>query len=102
MSQKVIEVKLTVLSDVDVLIFGLDEERPEAYVVNLNSSDSQNELKEVFSHLLQMLLKEDISLKYIIAPGYSKGLYKDVCKEYIDDLNRELSQVRSNMEKEIN
>ena len=95
MSQKVIEVKLTVLSDVDVLIFGLDEEQPEAYTVNLNSADSQNELKKVFSLLLQMLLEEDISLKYIIAPGYSKGLYKDVW-------NRELSQVKTNMEKEIN
>lgn len=102
MSQKVIEVKLTVLSDADVLIFGLNEDQPEAYIVNLNSADSQNELKEVFSHLLQILLEEDISLKYTIAPGYSKGLYKDVCKEYIDDLNRELSQVRSNIEKELN
>ena len=101
MNQKVIEVKLTVLSDIDVLIFGLDEEQPEAYVVNLNSADSQNELKKVFSHLLQMLIETDIYLKYTIAPGYSKGLYKDVCKEYIDDLNRELSQVRANMEKEI-
>ena len=102
MSQKVIEVKLTVLSDVDVLIFGLDEEQPEAYVVNLNSADSQNELKKVFSHLLHMLLEEEIFLKYTVAPGYSKGLYKEVCKEYIDDLNRELTQVRANMNKEIN
>jgi hypothetical protein len=102
MNQKVIEVKLTVLSDIDVLIFGLDEERPEAYVVNLNSADSQNELKKVFSHLLQVLLETDIYLKYTIAPGFSKGLYKEVCKEYIDDLNRELSQVKANMEKEIN
>lgn len=102
MSQKMIEVKLTALSDTDVLVFGLDEEQPEAYAVNLNSTDSQNELKMVFSHLLQMLLDEDISLKYTVAPGYSKSLYKDVCKEYIDDLNRELSQVKANMEKEIN
>ena len=102
MSQKVIEVKLTVLSDVDVLIFGLDEEQPEAYTVNLNSADSQKELKKVFSHLLPMLLDGDISLKYTIAPGYSKGLYKDVCKEYVEDLNRELTQVRVTMGKEIN
>ena len=101
MSQKVIEVKLTVLSNVDVLIFGLDEDQPEAYAVNLNSVNSQNELKKVFSHLLQMLLEDDIYLKYTIAPGYDKGLYKDVCKEYTDDLNRELSQIRSSIKKEI-
>ena len=102
MSQKVIEVTLTVSSNVDVLIFGLDEEHPEAYVVNLNSANSQNELKNAFSRLLQMLLCEDIALKYIIASGYNKGLYKDVCKEYIDDLNRELLQVKGNIDKETN
>ena len=102
MSQKVIEVKLTVLSDVDVLIFGIDEENPEAYVVDLNSDNSQNELKNIFSQLLKILLEEDVSLKYIVVPGYHKVLYKDVCKEYIDDLNRELSQVKANMNKEIN
>ena len=102
MNQKVIEVKLTVSSGADVLIFGLDEEQPDAYVVNLNSSNSQNEMKKVFSQLLQMLLCDEIALKCVIAPGYSKGLYKDVCKEYIDDLNRELLQVRTNMGNEIN
>lgn len=101
MSQKVIEVKLTVLSDADVLVFGLDEKQPEEYVVNLNSANSQHELKKVFSYLLQKLLEEDIMLEYTAAPGYSKGLYKEVCKEYIDDLNRELSQVRTNLKKEI-
>ena len=102
MNQKTIEVKLTVLSDVDVLVFCLDEAQPEAFVVNLNSSNSQKELKNVFSQLLQMLLIDDISLKYTIAPGYSKGLYKDVCKEYIDDLNRELSQVKASICSKIN
>lgn len=102
MSQRVIEVKLTTMSDVDVLIFGLDEERPEAYTVNLNSATSQNELKEVFSKLLELLLEEDIVLQLSIALGYSKGLYKDVCKEYIEDLNREILQVKSNMKKELN
>ena len=102
MNQKVIEVKLAVLSDVDVLIFGIDEEKPEAYVVNLNSDNSQTALKNVFSQLLKMLLEENVLLKYTVAANYQKTLYKDVCKEYIDDLNRELSQVRANMDKEIN
>lgn len=101
MNQKVIEVKLTSLSDADVLIFRLDKENPEAYVVNLNSADSQNELKIVFSHLLQRLLEEDILLEYTIAPGYGKELYKDVCREYLDDLNRELALVRASVEKEM-
>ena len=44
----------------------LEDAEGEAYVVNLNSANSQNELKNVFARLLQMLLYEDISLKYII------------------------------------
>lgn len=102
MSQRVIDVKLTAMSDVDVLIFGLDEERPEAYAVNLNSPTSQNELKTVFSKLLELMLEEEIQLKLSIESGYSKGLYKDVCREYIEDLNRELVQVKTNMKKELN
>ena len=54
----------------------------------------------MFSKLLQLLLEENITLKLIIAEGYGKGLYKDVCKEYIDDLNRELAQVKESMNKE--
>lgn len=102
MSQRVIDVKLTAMSDVDVLIFGLDEERPETYAVSLNSPTSQNELKAVFSRLLELLLAEDIQLQLSVAPGYSKGLYKDVCREYIEDLNRELIQVKTSMKKELN
>ena len=102
MSQKIIEVQLTTLSDADVLIFGLDKEQPYAYIVDLNSSSSQSELKIVFAKLLQVLLEEDISLEFTIAPDYKKGLYKDVCKEYIDDLNRELTQVKVNISRELN
>lgn len=102
MSQRVIDVKLTVMSETDVLIFGLDAEKPEAYTVNLNSAASQNELKEVFSKLLELMLAEEIQLQLSIESGYSKGLYKDVCKEYIEDLNRELLQVKANLKKELN
>lgn len=101
MSQRVIDVILTVSADVDVLVFSLDDNQPDDYVVNLNSSASQNELKKVFSKLLQLLLEEDIVLKLVIAEGYGKGLYKDVCKEYIDALNRELIQVKDNLKREL-
>ena len=101
MSQRVIDVILTVSADVDVLVFSLDDKQPDDYVVNLNSSASQNELKKVFSKLLQLLLEEDIVLKLVIAEGYGKGLYKDVCKEYIDALNRELIQVKDNLKREL-
>lgn len=66
MSQRVIDVTLTVLSDVDVLVFGLDDKKQYDYTVNLNSATSQNELKNVFSRLLQLLLQEDIILNLVV------------------------------------
>ena len=101
MSQRVIDVTLTVLSDVDVLVFGLDDKKQYDYTVNLNSATSQNELKNVFSRLLQLLLQEDITLNLVIDKDYGKGLYKDVCREYINDLNRESTQVKASLIKEI-
>lgn len=101
MNQRTIDVVLTVSADVDVLVFALDDEHPDAYIVNLNSATSQNELKNVFSKLLQILLEEDVVLRLLIADGYGKGLYKDVCREYIDDLNRELVQVKEVIQKEL-
>ena len=32
---------------------------------------------------------------------HTKGLYKDVCKEYIAELNKELVQVKNSIKKEL-
>lgn len=101
MSQKTIDVTLTVSGDVDILVFGFDDEHPNAHYVNLNSPTSQNELKNVFSKLLQLLLTDEIDLRLIIAEGYKKGLYRDVCTEFINDLNRELLQVKETLKREL-
>ena len=101
MNPKVIDVCLTVSGDADVLVFALDEEHPDCYTVSLSTSSGQNDLQKVFSKLLQMLLGEDIVLNLTIADGYSKGLQKDVCQAYIDDLNRELVQVKESMNAEL-
>ena len=94
MSLETIKVELTVIGEMDVLIFHLDSEKiPDGFSVNLNTASSQSELKAVFSKLLEMMIESEISLELIIAEGYSKGLYKDVCAEYIQDLNREIKQV---------
>lgn len=36
-----------------------------------------------------------------IAEGYSKVLYMEVCTVYIDDLNREISNVAESVRKEV-
>lgn len=98
---KKITVKLTVCGETDVLIFLLDEANPEKYIINLNDSSSQLQIKEVFSKLLEELLLFDIDLVLEIQEGCSKGLYKDVFTEYISELNKELKQTKSMMKKEL-
>lgn len=101
MNQKQIEVLLTVVGESDVLNFILDQEKPDEYVVNLNSDTSQSELKKVFSKLLELIIENDVKLVLKIAEGYSKVLYMDVCTVYIDDLNREISSVAESVRKEV-
>ena len=98
---KKITVKLTVCGETDVLIFLLDETNPEKYIINLNDSSSQLQIKEVFSKLLEELILFDIDLVLEIQEDYSKGLYKDVFTEYISELNKELKQTKSMMKKEL-
>lgn len=101
MNQKQIEVLLTVVGESDVLNFILDQEKPDEYVVNLNSDTSQSELKKVFSKLLELIIENDVKLVLKIAEGYSKVLYMDVCTVYIDDLNREISSVAESVRKYV-
>lgn len=96
---KEITVSLTVCEETDVLVFLLDEANPEKYIINLNDSSSQLQIKEVFSKLLEELLLYDIDLVLKIQEGYSKGLYKEVFTEYISELNKELKQIKSMMKK---
>lgn len=101
MNQNQIEVLLTVVGESDVLNFILDQEKPDEYVVNLNSDTSQSELKKVFSKLLELIIENDVKLVLKIAEGYSKVLYMDVCTVYIDDLNHEISSVAESVRKDV-
>ncbi len=101
MSQRIIKVKLTVISDEDVLIFYLEDDKPDEYIVDLNCSSSQSSLKHVFSKLLNILVEEDIKLDLEFDENYKKGLYKDVCTEYINALNHELTQVKESIMQEL-
>ena len=94
---KMISVTLRKVNEKDVLVFVLDE----SFTVNLNSEESQNELKNIFSQLLRMMLVYDIKLKLNIAEGYKEGLFIDVCTEYISELNREIAIVYPKMKEVV-
>ena len=85
--------------DNDILSFCIGED--STIDVNLNDENCQNQLKEVFLALFALQIEEDVALNLTIEEGYKRILYKDVCEEYINDLNRELSDVRRTILEEL-
>lgn len=100
MNRKQIKATLYDENDTDFLKFEISEDC--ILPVNLNSSESQKELKAVFSNLLSILTKEDIEILFEHSDEYSRRMYIDVCAEYITDLNRELRVVSQQMRKDLN
>ena len=90
-------VELQELNNEDVMIFNMDEDENK-YVIYMNRSSGQAEMKDVFTKLLELLMNNNVTVELKIADGYAKGLYKEVCSEYVSELNRELIQVKTSME----
>ena len=94
---KVINVHLEKRENKDYLVFGFEEVAD----VCLNDDESQNNLKSIFVKLLTEITKYPIELQFLEKPEYKTGLYIDVCKEYIKDLNKEITNVRKNMPEKL-
>lgn len=91
MSQETIKVELLAVDeDIDILRFHINQ---EAIDVNLNNATCQTDLKKVFSELIRKSIHTEIELMLTISSDYTRGMYKEVCTEYIEDLNRELSDI---------
>ena len=90
---KAINVHLEKRENKDYLVFGFEE----VAEVCLNDDESQNNLKSIFVKLLTEITKYPVELQFLENPEYKTGLYIDVCKEYIKDLNKEITNVRKNM-----
>ena len=100
MNQEIINVTLFALDgDNDILRFSIEGENLD---INLNKSDCQNAMKSMFSVLLKKAVHTNLSLKFSAAPGYTRGMYIEVCEEYIKDLNRELCEVVDAIRNELN
>lgn len=99
MNQEIINVTLLAPDEsTDVLRFSFCDGNID---VNLNDACCQNDMKRMFSSLLKCAIHADITLEFQVAPDYSRGMYIEVCKEYINDLNRELSEVAENIRTEL-
>lgn len=98
MNQEIIKATLLERDDSDILHFEIDEEEID---VNLNSSECQTSLKRLFTLVLEEALYRNIVIELEIQDGYSRGMYIEVCKEYIKDLNRELGEVVEIIKEEV-
>ena len=99
MNQITLNVKLFANGpDEDILAFLFEDAESR---VNLNTDSCQAELKDVFSRLIKLSLNNDVSFNLIIEDSYGRGLYKDVCTEYIAELQRELDSVKDKIRREI-
>lgn len=99
MNLKIVKVELLAIDpDTDILRFFISDTPLD---VNLNSPDCQSSLKSVFSALLKRLVTEDISLNLEINPDFTRGMYIEVCTQYIEDINRELNEVKEDIRNEL-
>lgn len=93
-NQEAIEVKLFDNNGIDTLLFCIPRDE-EGISVNLNDTSGQNDFKRVFETILKELETKDIIFNLTIDDHYKKGLYKEVCEEYIADLNKEINTIRN-------
>lgn len=95
--EKIIKVHLEKREKEDYLVFQFEETKD----VCLNKETSQNDLRAVFASLLTELLKAPLKLEFEDRLDYKTGLYIDVCKEYIKDLNREIISIRKSIPEKL-
>ena len=98
MNQEIIKATLLEQDDIDILRFEIDEEGID---INLNSPECQNSLKKMFALILEKVVDGSIEIILEIQDGYSRGMYIEVCEEYIKDLNRELGDITEVIKEEI-
>ena len=60
-----------------------------------------NQESKVINVHLEKRENKDYLLQFLEKPEYKTGLYIDVCKEYIKDLNKEITNVRKNMPEKL-
>lgn len=99
MNQKTINVVLlSEDEEKDILRFDINDKIVD---INLNDPTCQQSLKCVFNDLLCELLKNDIILSFNTQEGYHREMYKEVCKELITDIGRELDGIKEELRTEI-
>lgn len=93
----VIDAILKKIGDQDLLVFMMEKE----HKIQLNSSDCQQSIKELFSDILTLMLRKAVTINLRVQDSYSNTLMIDVCKAYVKDLNKEIAQISKTLPEDI-
>lgn len=93
----VIDAILKKIGDQDLLVFIMEKE----HKIQLNSSDCQQSIKELFSDILTLMLRKAVTINLRVEDSYSNTLMIDVCKAYVKDLNKEIDQISKTLPEDI-
>jgi len=93
----VIDAILKKIGDQDLLVFMMEKE----HKIQLNSSDCQQCIKELFSDILTLMLRKAVTINLRVEDSYSNTLMIDVCKAYVKDLNKEIAQISKTLPEDI-
>ena len=79
-------------------VFRLSSENGDDFDVRLTDAEDAIALKHMFSEILSSLLRDkEVSVSYEDTEDYKKGMYKEVCKEYVDVLASEIESAKTRL-----
>ena len=79
-------------------VFRLSSENGSDFDVKLTDAEDAIALKHMFSEILSSLLRDkEASVSYTDTTDYKNGMYKEVCKEYVDVLTSEIESAKTRL-----
>jgi len=94
-SKKQLVVKLFKEDDVDFLEFNLGAGK--IHKLDISLEDNQASIKSMFCDLIPLLETDALELVLNVGDDYDNNLLKEVSTSYINDLNKEIESVRTDI-----
>ena len=96
MEKKIYKVELRKIGECDCMVFAFSD---KDFLINLNSED-QSKLKDLFFAIIRLTFNEqpvfELSKE---SQSYPTGLFVEIAKDYLHDLNTEIEKIIENKPK---
>lgn len=96
------EVKVILVSEGDNDYLNILLEHKQHLKINFSETD-QKYLRNIYKEVISYMLENEQKIKFAleVSDGYDNQLFKDVSKEFIDELNEEIEKVFQEMKVEF-